>query len=204
MNDRVLIASNEPIFAKGLEATLRAGGLDVCAICSDVCELSEGLLRWRPDIVVLDPPVLPEPEAITELRRLVPKCQFVVWPRAILRRGTDEAIRAGARGVLPADASPAELAEVLHLIVDFPDPNDEVSSLVNTCSPLERQFLAMAGQGLNNLEIAAATDSDESTVHRVLQNVSNRLGAEDRYELALLGLSTLTALNSNEGELSHG
>jgi len=205
MKDRVLIATNEPILAKGLEATLQAGGLEVCAICSDVCELSERLLRCRPDIVILDLPVLPVPDAMAELRRLAPKCQFVVWPRAVPRQGTREALRSGVRGVLPAGASPEELAEVLRLIVDFPEPEYEVSSLVHlSCSPLERECLAMAGHGLNNREIAAATHSDESTVHQLLQKVSDRLGAEDRYELALFGLSTLTAVNAIEGEPTHG
>jgi DNA-binding NarL/FixJ family response regulator len=205
MKDRILIATNEPMLAKGLETTLLAGGLGVCGICSDVFELFDSLLRLRPDIVILDMPVLPTPGAVTELRLLAPRCQFVVWPRTIARAGTDEAIRSGARGVLPADASPARLAEVLRLIVNFPEPDGGVSDLVNlTCTPLERQCLAMAGHGLNNQEIAAAVNADESTVHRLLCNVSDRLGAGDRYELALYGLSTIAASNSNQGGPFHG
>ena len=49
--------------------------------------------------------------------------------------------------------------------------------------------------GLNNQEIAAAMRSDEATVHELLKNLAHRLGAEDRCELALYGLSTLNELN---------
>ena len=39
---RGLIATNEPILAKGLETILMAGGLEVAAVCHDVFEWSAG------------------------------------------------------------------------------------------------------------------------------------------------------------------
>jgi len=205
MKERVLIATNEPMLAKGLEATLVAGGLDVCAMCGDVFELFECFLNSRPDIVILDLPVLPGPEVIRELRRLAPKCQLLLWPRPIPSRGVEEALRYGARGVLPADAGISRLVELLHMITDFPEPQAGPAELVNrTCSAQERKCLAMAGHGLSNQEIAAAMGSDEPTVHKLLRTVSHRLGVEDRYELALYGLSTLTALDSHQQGEDHG
>jgi DNA-binding NarL/FixJ family response regulator len=195
MKCRVLIATNEPMLAKGLEAILLAGGLEVCAVCTDVFELFDCFQRSGPEIAILDLPVLPNSEVIGELKRLAPKCQFVIWPRPIQRRGVEEAIHAGARGVLPADPNPRRLAEALTMVANFPEPEQGPADVVNvTCSAKERQFLAMVGHGLNNREIAAAMGSDELTVHNLLKNVSDRLGAETRYELALYGLSTLTHL----------
>src|ERR1035437_4503303 len=62
---RILIATNEPILAKGLETVLTAGGLEIAAVCHDVFELFERLPRCRPDIAVLDMTVLPAPGGIS-------------------------------------------------------------------------------------------------------------------------------------------
>ena len=174
---RVLIATKEPILAKGLEAVLIAGGLEVVAVCHDIFEIFECLLRCRPDIAVLDKPVLPASDVILDLHRFVPQCQFVTWPRLTL-----------------AD-SPARLADAFNLIAQFSGPGSSPSTRVNlACSESERDFITLAGYGLNNQEIAEAMGSDRSTVQKLLSNLADRLGAEDRYELALYGLSTL-----NEG-----
>lgn len=205
MNKRVLIATNEPMLAKGVEATLLAGGIEVCATCTDVLELFDCFVRSRPDVVILDLPVLPEPEIIRELRRFAPQCQLVIWPRPVVRRGMEEAIRYGARALPLSAAAPDHLAEVLTLLLNFPEPERGPADLVSAeCSGLERECIAMAGHGLTNQEIAAAMDSDESTIQELLKTVSNRLGIEDRYELALYGLSALALSNSHIQGEHHG
>lgn len=181
---RVLIATNEPILAKGLETVLAAGGLDIAAVCHDVFELFECLQRCRADIAVLDLPVLPTPEVIHDMHRLAPQCQLVVWPRLAL------------------SDSPARLVDAFNLMAQFSGPDPSPSTLVNlTCSESEREFITLVGYGLNNEEIAAAMGSDRLTVQKLLKNVSDRLGTEDRCELALYGLSTLnetSTLNQDE------
>lgn len=179
---RVLIATNEPILAKGLEAVLMAGGLEIAAVCNDVFELFDCLQRCRPDIAVLDMPVLSAPEVIHDLRWLAPRCRLVLWPRLAL------------------SDSPARLVDALTLMALFPEPEPSLSLLVNlaACSEREREIITLVGYGLNNEEIAAALGSDRATVQKLLRNLSNRLGAEDRYELALYGLSTLNEAYRNE------
>jgi DNA-binding NarL/FixJ family response regulator len=171
---RILIATNEPILAKGLETVLTAGGLEIAAVCHDVYELFERLPRCRPDIAVLDMTVLPAPEVIPDLRRLAPRCQLVLWPRLAF---TD---------------SPARLVDALSLMARFSEPDPSPSMRVNlACSENERELIALAGYGLNDKEIAAVRGSDRAAVQKLLRNLTDRLGAEDRYELALYGLSTL-------------
>src|SRR5271157_4745212 len=171
---RVLIATNEPILAKGLETVLMEGGLEIAAICDDFFELFECLQRCRPDVAVLDMPVLPAPEVIYGLHRLAPQCQLVLWPRLAL------------------SGSPARLVDALILMAQFSEPDPSPSTLVNlACSESERDLISLVGYGLNNQEIAAALGSDRSTIQKLLRSLSDRLGAEDRYELALYGLSVL-------------
>jgi DNA-binding NarL/FixJ family response regulator len=171
---RVLIATNEPIMAKGLEAILMAAGLEIAAVCSDVFELFECLPRCRPDIAVLDLPVLSAQQVIPDLHRLAPRCRFLEWPR------------------LTVSDSPAGLGDALSLMALFPAPDPAPFALVNlACSESERKLMALVGYGLNNEEIAVALGSDRPTVKRLVRNLSDRLGTEDRCELALYGLSTL-------------
>jgi DNA-binding NarL/FixJ family response regulator len=178
---RILIATNEPILAKGLETVLMAGGLEIAAVCNDVFELFECLPRCRPDIAVLDMAALPAPEVILDLRRLAPQCQLVLWPRLAF---TD---------------SPARLVDTLSLMARFSETDPSPSMLVNlACSESERELITLAGYGLNNEEIAAARGSDRATVQKLLSNLSDRLGTEDRCELALYGLSTLKEAYQNQ------
>jgi len=181
---RVLIATNEPILAKGLETVLAAGGLEIVAVCHDVFELFECFQSRRFDIAVLDMPALSGPEIIPDLRRLAPHCHLVQWPRLTL-----------------AD-SPVRLAEAIERMANFSEPDPSPSTLVNlTCGGTERKLIILVGYGLNNQEIAAALGSDESTVQKLLKSLSDRLGTEDRYELALYGLSTLSEPDRYEGRI---
>ena len=189
---QVLIATNEPILAKGLEAVLVAGGLHVADICTDVFELFASIHRRRPDIAVLDMPVLPSPEVIRELRRMAPKCRFVLWPRTTVGRQVSEAMRCGAHSVVSAGTTPAQFLEALNLISEFSPPEPGPAELVGlSCGPLQRKLIALAGYGLSNQEIAALTGAEETTVNKLLKEAADALGAGDRYELALFGLSAL-------------
>ena len=181
---RVLIATNQPIKAKGLETVLIAGGLQVVAICQDVFEIFECLQRCRPEIAVLDTPVLLAPEVLQDLRRLAPQCHLVGWPHLTL------------------SDSPARVVEALLMMASFSDRAASPSTLVNlACSPDEREIISLAGYGLNIEEIAAAIGSDRATVQKLLRSVADRLGTEDRYELALYGLSTLKETDQDEGNI---
>jgi DNA-binding NarL/FixJ family response regulator len=178
---RVLLATKEPILAKGLESILMAGGMEIAAVCHDVFELFECIERCRPDIAVLDMPVLPSPEVITDLQRLAPGCRLAPWPHLTLSE------------------SPTRLVDTLSLMAQFPGPDPSPSALVNlACSEGERELIALAGYGLNNREIADALGSNRSNVQKRLRNLADRLGAGDRYELALFGLSTLNETHQNE------
>jgi len=174
MIPRVLIATTEPVLAKGLESVLTAGGLEVTDICKDVFEIFESFQRRRPDVAILDMPVLPAPEIVRDFHRLAPKCRLVLWPHANLSR------------------DPAKLVEAINMLTTFTESNSEPAALVDlSCSAAERELITLIGYGLSNEEIAWAMSADAATVHQLVKKVSDKLGAEDRYELAMYGLSTL-------------
>jgi DNA-binding NarL/FixJ family response regulator len=178
MMTRILIGTNKPIMAKGLEDLLTAGGLEVAGICHDVFELFEKLPGSRADIAILDKQVLPAPEVILDLRRIAPQCQFLTWPEQ------------------SASDSPGRLADALNLMTQFSAPASPATLMNLGCNERERELITLVGHGLNNEEIASSVGSDPSTVHKRLKDLSEKLGTQDRCELALYGLSTLGEKNS--------
>jgi DNA-binding NarL/FixJ family response regulator len=120
-------------------------------------------------------------QVISDLHRLAPRCRFLLWSRLTL------------------SDSPTGLVDALILMAQFPAPDPAPSALVNlACSELERELITLIGYGLDNQEIAVAVGSDRLTVKRLVSNLSDRLGAGDRYELALYGLSTLNGAAQDE------
>ena len=187
---RVLIATNEPVLAAGLEGILKAGGLETTDICEDVVQLFDSIERFRPDVAILDSSVSPAMSVIGELRIAAPNCQLVLWSRNLSQEDANEAISLGVRGVMPANVSPAQLIETVHLLATFPLPQPSPGNVMRRlCNPTERQVIALVGCGMKNTEIAALMRTDEGTVNRLIKSVSRRLGVQDRYELALYGLS---------------
>jgi len=55
----------------------------------------------------------------------------------------------------------------------------------------ERRLIALVSAGMNDDEIGAILHHDKGTVSRLIKSVSHRLGAKDRYELVLYGLSSV-------------
>ena len=188
---RVVIASSEPVLAAGWESVLVAGGLEVVGRPSDILELYQVFHHVRPDVAVIDLPLLPAPEVLRELRRLAPRCQFILWLHGEVTEAVRQAQAWGAHAI-PAGTSPARFVELVNLVACFTRDNTPVARAAHLASSsLERQMIALAGYGLSNREIAMLTGSSEHSVELLLASLADRLGAEDRYELALYGLSTL-------------
>jgi DNA-binding NarL/FixJ family response regulator len=92
--------------------------------------------------------------------------------------------------VLPSEVTPELLIATLNMLASFPATGPSPASLVkDVCSPIERQIISLVGCGMKNNEIAALVRSDERTVDSKVKTLSRRLGVQDRYELALYGLS---------------
>lgn len=192
----VLIASNETIFAKGMEEILTAGGLVVSAVCHDVTQLFDSFIELRPDVVLLHPPILPDLHVIAELRRLGPKCQIILWPHGLSQQEKGQVLALGARAVLPVGMAAKRFVETVHLMAGFPEPESSPTSrMTQACDPLHREVLTLVGHGMSNEEIAAAIRSDAAAVATLVSTLSSRFGAQDRCELALYGLSALKDLS---------
>jgi DNA-binding NarL/FixJ family response regulator len=171
---RVLIATDQMVLAAGMKAVLTGGGIEVVAVCEDILELFEALPVSKPDVAILDEKILPTRDVLRELYRVAPKCQWIEWPK------------------LSPWESPERLVQTVHMMANFSGPEPSPETLVRLlCEPSERELMELVGYGLDNQEIAAIMCADKSEVQKQISSLSSRLGAEDRYELVLYGLSTL-------------
>jgi DNA-binding NarL/FixJ family response regulator len=197
---RVVIATNEPVLARGFEAILTSGGVEIADICTDVAHVFQGVLQRQPNVVILDMGLGPMQSMLLELRKLAPSCHFVIWPRQISDRQAKELVRYGARAVLPSEVTPEVLVGTLRMLDAFPEVDPTPAALVKqVCNPLERRILSLVGCGMRNEEIAAAVRTDRQTVDQEVRNLSQRFGVLDRYELALYGLSIANEPIPNNG-----
>jgi DNA-binding NarL/FixJ family response regulator len=171
---RVLIATDQTVLAAGMESVLADGGVEVVAVCRDILELFEALPAAKPDVAILDVKILPTTDVMRELYRVAPKCQWIEWPK------------------LKPSESPERLVQIIHMMANFSGPEPTPQTLVRmVCEPGEQALIELVGYGLDNQEIAAVMCANKSEVQKQIRSLSSRLGAVDRYELVLYGLSTL-------------
>ncbi len=77
---RILLYSDEPILAKGLESVLRqVEGFDLLPTCSTLTSLMEHLTQGSPDLVLMD--LTPEITfaVLSEMKHAMSSSRIVLW-----------------------------------------------------------------------------------------------------------------------------
>lgn len=139
---------------------------------------------------------------------LAPEVAFSqLTPVVLLVRDPPEAwanaLRHGARAVLPSNASAAQIAAAIEAVVAglfvfdvedadqiFPSRTLDHSTepLVEAMTPREIEVLRAMAEGLANKEIAARLGISENTVKFHVGSVMGKLGAASRTEAVMLGI----------------
>ena len=214
---RVLLYSDQPILATGLQAVLQAaGGFDLVSTCSSVPALISRLSAEQTDIALLD--LTPEITfgRLSELRRGVSGCKIVLWVNTISTELAFQAMGLGIRGIL-RKTLPTELQIKCLLKVHAGEmwfekalTDSFLSARRIALTQREGQLVSLLSQGLKNKEIATALMISEGTVKVYLSRLFQKVGVKDRFELALFGLKNLTTSQgtavekSNPGEKVQG
>lgn len=200
---RVLVVDHAPLVRRGVVAVLaEQPDLLVVGETGDGDVALELAARRNPDVVLLD---LDVPgggvHACERLRAVQPAVTVVV-----LASGEDDAdlagaVRAGARGYLLRDTSPAELVDALRTVAagkSLLSPAmasrllDEFAGLMRrseavgegqgTLSRRELEVLALVAEGLNNRAIAEQLFISESTVKNHMRSIHEKLQVHSRME----------------------
>jgi DNA-binding NarL/FixJ family response regulator len=193
---RVVVYTDEPILAKGLESLVAADpALSLEANCSEVAALKERLANGKPDLAVLD--LTPEiASALGELQSLAPDCKLILWTNSIAGDFALGALAIGIRGILRKTLSLEAHRQCLHRVhaggVWFEKGlTDSFRVRRVLLTRREIQLVTMLSRGLKNKEISYELGITEGTVKVYLTHLFQKTGAKDRFELAIQGLKNL-------------
>jgi DNA-binding NarL/FixJ family response regulator len=186
---RIAIAAQSAVLRAGLESLLAsAPGLEIAGSFSD----SRGVEALRPDVLLL----AGDAAAAGGI------------PAVVLGDGdqtawTADALRAGARALLPRDASPAAILAAIEAVANgmaLIEPQELESLLAATVpahaaeaptaplTPRELEVLRMMAEGAANKEIAWRLGISEHTVKFHVASILAKLNAGSRTEAVARGL----------------
>ena len=208
---RVMLVDDDPLVRSGLRMLL--GGtesIEVVAEADDGDKVLAAVDRHRPDVVLMDIR-MPGLDGVSAAALLVAQPS----PPAILMLTTFDAddlvlraLRAGAAGFLLKDTPPAEIVRAIELVhagdsmlspavtrrlidlvageVDESTPRADADRLLDSLSPRELEVARAVGRGLSNADISAELHLSVATVKAHVSRLLEKLGADNRVQIALL------------------
>jgi DNA-binding NarL/FixJ family response regulator len=195
---RILLYSNEPVLAKGLEAVLRqTREFELLPACGALAGVMAQVAQGTPGLLLMDLTREVTFAVLGEIRRAMADLKIVLWVTSLSPELAFQAMDMGIRGILrktlPVEAQVKCLERVRAGEMWF-----EKGLLYNLAAPRsieltrrETQLVSMLSQGLKNKEIATAMWISESAVKTHLTRLFRKVGVKDRFELALFGLKDL-------------
>jgi DNA-binding NarL/FixJ family response regulator len=205
---RVFIVAASPLARTGLHQLLASPEIEIVGSAVDL-DSAVGLLsepEAEPDVIVVN--ASREASAISSNLSAVASDVGADIPIVVLESSENGAgsdlLRQGARAILPAGVSPAELIATLRavtsgLIVLHPSTIAAIPhAVVNTSratedltEPLtkrEKEVLQMLAAGLGNKEIAAKLDISDHTAKFHVGSILGKLGVSTRAEAVAMGI----------------
>ncbi|MFI9551093.1 response regulator [Nonomuraea endophytica] len=205
---KVLVVDDQVLVRAGLRLLLETdSGLVAAGEAGDGLEAVRQSHELRPDVVLMDLH-MPGMDGIAATERIVaelPGTKVLALSTFDLEEHVVAALRAGASGFLPKDASPEELIEgirivhrgeaavaprlLLGLIGTFVRPARrralEVPAELSALTERERRVLELIAHGLSNAQIAQETGLSLSTVKNRVSELFAKLGVRDRAQAVI-------------------
>ena len=210
-----LIADPDDYFRIALETILRGKlGFSVIHQVTTLDEAFDCLIK-QPEISLslfeLNLPGVSGATSLTAVRDCFPHLHVAVVSTTVQRRDILTTLDAGVHGYVPKNASPAELAAALKLIIEgiiyVPPSMASTSSLVvegpvlnampakdtpaDTLTPRQREVLELVVKGQSNKEIARTLNLGEGTVKVHMAGLFRVLGVNTRAAAAVAGTQML-------------
>jgi DNA-binding NarL/FixJ family response regulator len=209
MMTRILLYSDEPILAKGLESVLRqVEGFELLPTCNTVAGVADQVAHTTPDLVLLD--LTPEITfaVLSDLKHAMASTKIVLWVNSISTELAFQAMGLGVRGILrktlPTDLQVKCLQKVQvgELWFEKALTDSFLCARRVALTQREGQLVSLLSQGLKNKEIASTLMISEGTVKVYLSRLFQKVGVKDRFELALFGLKNLSTGQLPTGDRS--
>jgi two-component system, NarL family, nitrate/nitrite response regulator NarL len=194
----VLLFANEPILAAGMRRILEnAPDLELIGVCSSLDEITEQMELHRPDILLMDLTSDVTFGVLSGLREAVSASKIVLWVHEISTELALQAVSLGVRGILRRTLPVETLIRCLisvnegELWFEKALTDSILTARRYSLTRREGQLVALLSQGLKNKEIAFQLSISEGTVKVYMSRLFQKLGVNDRFELALYGLRNL-------------
>jgi two-component system, NarL family, nitrate/nitrite response regulator NarL len=201
----VIVFSDEPLLLRGLQAKLEERPVQSpVKFLHRLRDVLPTLSNELAELLLLDLPAECSLSMIREFRATRPACHIVLWMRNVSAEAAYQAIEMGIRGILKKTVGGEEVIECLEAVLKGELWLDkDLTMTLLTSKPVnltrrESQLVGLLAQGLKNKEIATALTISEGTVKVYLSRLFEKVGAKDRFELALFGVRNLRNMQADE------
>lgn len=195
---RVLLADDHPMIAAALDVLLRGSDYELVGRARSGADAIAQVQRLKPQMLLLDVN-MPDGSGLDVLRQLrgVRRAPVVI----LLTAGMDDtqlltADRLGPEGMVLKTSDPGLLLECMDQVRKgerWVDPEiaertrqaKDRASRAPSLTPRERELIELVRQGLRNRDIAAQLGVTEGTVKVYLHAIFDKLGVDNRTELAM-------------------
>lgn len=201
----VLVADDHGFIRAGVEAVLRGSRFQVVAGTASGEETLAAITTHDPAIVLLDinMPGMNGVQALEALRAKGDKRAVVLLTAGINDRQLLAVMRAGVEGIVYKDGAEGGLVDVLEKVQSGGKAIDaallqralDLSLSTENGGPLERlnqrerRIARLVARGMRNRDIGTELGIGEGTVKVYLHAMYQKLGIENRTELALLAVN---------------
>jgi DNA-binding NarL/FixJ family response regulator len=189
------VYTSEPLHSIALEVLLRpADDISLLPIVSDVTALLAQVGSLKPQVLLLAIDTGVDWGLLNQLGRESPDTKVVMWLHEITPELAYQAIECGVRGILRKSLAPEMIVKCVRKVHDgelwFEKALTQtfLSGRTVKVSKREGELITLVTQGLKNKEIATVMGITEGTVKVYLSRLFEKIGARDRFELALIGL----------------
>ena len=201
----VIVSTDEPIVEIGITTLLGSGpDFDLLGVCRTHQEMLASAQRHQPDVIVCGLSHHGGLQPIREVLAVAPDSSIVLWAREVSTELAHQAVDLGVRGFLSTTATPEHFRECLRIAGRgelWMESSLSVNLLNNRPISLSKRQSDLVGllmQGLKNKEIATSLGISEGTVKAYLTTLYEKVGARDRFELALFGLKNFGLKNPRD------
>lgn len=195
---RVLLADDHPMIAAALDVLLRGSDYELVGRARSGADAVSQVQRLKPQMLLLDVN-MPDGSGLDVLRQLrgLRRAPVVI----LLTAGMDDtqlltADRLGPEGMVLKTSDPGLLLECMDQVRKgdrWVDPEiaertrqaKDRASRAPSLTPRERELIELVRQGLRNRDIAAQLGVTEGTVKVYLHAIFDKLGVDNRTELAM-------------------